>query len=366
MRILLVTPGLGLGGSERLTLTYARGLDARGHTTLIAHGPPDGLAGIARSAGVAHQLVSPRRLGAKTLAEWLRALRALCRDFQPDLIHAQSVRTTVAAAMAAPRTALLATVHGIEPAEELGAAVLFRLSRANVTAVSDASADGVRRYRTAPPIVVIPPGVDVAELRRSSREEPATPIPARRPLVTCLARHDPVKGVDVLVEAFPAVLEAVPGAGLQLVGAGSTHAEVVARIAELGIGHAVDVAGFQPSPAPYLAAADLVVLPSRREGLPVSALEAFAIGKTMVATAVGGTPDVVRDGETGWLVPPEQPAAMAHAIVEALRDPAERARRAERAGALVERSYSMDGMIDRIEELCRSLGAERDALPAAA
>src|SRR3954469_8953279 len=72
VRILLVTPGLGLGGSERLTLAYARGLSARGHAALIAYGPPDRLGTAADEAGVARRLVSERRLGARTLPEWLR------------------------------------------------------------------------------------------------------------------------------------------------------------------------------------------------------------------------------------------------------------------------------------------------------
>ena len=116
---------------------------------------------------------------------------------------------------------------------------------------------------------------------------------------------------------------------------------------------------------PYLAAADLVVLPSRREGLPLSALEALALERAVVATAVGGTPDVVRPGETGWLVPPEQPGALAAAIVEALLDPAECARRARRGRELVERSYSTEVMIDRIERLYDEVAGKRvpDAPP---
>ena len=122
----------------------------------------------------------------------------------------------------------------------------------------------------------------------------------------------------------------------------------------------------QTNPAPYLAAADLVVLPSRREGLPVSALEAFALGRAVVATDVGGTPDVVQDGTTGWLVPPEQPEALADAIVAALSEPEERARRAREGRELVARSYSSGAMIDRIEDLCRALAGRRTSRPGAA
>jgi glycosyltransferase involved in cell wall biosynthesis/peptidoglycan/xylan/chitin deacetylase (PgdA/CDA1 family) len=365
VRILLLTPGLGLGGSERLTLAYARGLNARGHSTLIAHGPPLRLADAADEAGVERLLVSEHRLAVRSLPEWLRALHALIREFKPDLVHTQSVRTTVAIALAAPRMPLLATVHGIEESEELGAALALRFSRARVAAVSQASADGLERHRFAPEVVIVPGGVDIADLERASRAPSATPIPSRRPLVACLARHFPVKGVDVLVEAFPRVLEAVPEAGLLLVGGGPDHDALIARSEALGIREAVTFTDRQTSPAPYLAAADLAVLPSRREGLPVSALEAFALGKAVVATAVGGTPDVVRDGETGWLVPPEDPAALAAAVISALAQPEERERRARAGHALVAREYSMEAMIDRIENLCRSLIARRARRPGA-
>ena len=360
VRILLLTPGLGLGGSERLTLAYARGLSARGHVTLVAHGPPSHFVESADEAGIARLMVSENRLSPRTLPEWLRALHALVADFEPDVVHAQSIPTTAAMALASPRTPLVATVHGIEESNERGAALILRASRARVIAVSRASADGLERHRLAPSVVVIPGGVDIAEIERAALEPPATPIPGRSPLVVCLARHFPEKGVDVLVEAFPDVLAAVPDAGLVLIGGGPDHDALKARSEALGIGAAVAFTDMQSNPAPYVAAADLAVLPSRREGLPVSALEAFALHKAVVATAVGGTPDVVRDGETGWLVPPDEPALLAAAIVTALSRPAERARRAALGRALVASTYSTDALLDEIEALYRAaVGTKR-------
>jgi glycosyltransferase involved in cell wall biosynthesis/peptidoglycan/xylan/chitin deacetylase (PgdA/CDA1 family) len=349
VRILLVTPGLGLGGSERLTLAYARSLGARGHDVLVVHGPPErfseaDVAGIAR-----HRMAE--RLSARTFPAWIRSLRSIVKEFRPDIAHTQSVRTTLVAASAAPNLPLVATVHGIEESEERMAAFALRVSRARVTAVSESSADGVRRHHLAPRVELVPPGVDIEALERAALEPPATAIPERLPRVVCLARHFPVKGVDVLVEAFPGVLAAEPDAGLLLVGAGPDHDALISRVGELGIAHSVSFAGRQLNPAPYLAAADLVVLPSRREGLPVVALEAFALSRAVVATAVGGTPTVVRPDETGWLVPPEQPAALAAAIVEALGDPGGRAERARRGHEIVERDYSLVATIDRIEAL---------------
>jgi L-malate glycosyltransferase len=349
VRILLVTPGLGIGGAERLTLAYARLIGARGHDVMIVHGPPETFAA-ADGVGVSHHLVATRP-GPRAIPEWFRELRSIAREFKPDVVHAQSIRSSAMVAIALPRLPLLVTVHGIEPSEELGAAVVLRASRAHATAVSRASAEGIERHHLAPRVEVVPPGVDLELLRAAARETPQTTMPDRAPRVVCVARHAPVKGVDVLVEAFPQVLSALPGAGLVLVGGGPDHEALKARAAELGIAGAVHFTNRQANAAPYLAAADLVVLPSRREGLPVVALEAFALDCPVVATAVGGTPDVVRPGDTGWLVPPEQPAALAGAIVEALLDPEERRRRAANGKALAARSYSIAAMIDRFEQL---------------
>jgi glycosyltransferase involved in cell wall biosynthesis/peptidoglycan/xylan/chitin deacetylase (PgdA/CDA1 family) len=357
VRILLVTPGLGLGGSERLTLAYARGLVARGHEVLVVHGPPERFAA-ADVAGISRHRVSGRPTP-RQFPDWFRSLRSIVREFRPDIAHTQSVRSMLMVAIALPRTPLITTVHGIEESEERAAALLLRAGRARVTAVSEASAEGVTRHRLAPSVELVLPGVDIEQLERAALEPPATPLPGRRPRIVCVARHFPVKGVDVLVEAFPQVLAAVPGAGLVLVGGGPDTEALTDRVAELGLADAVDFTSRQLNPAPYLAAADLVVLPSRREGLPLSALEALALERAVVATAVGGTPDVVRPGDTGWIVPPEDPDALAAAIVEALLDPAECARRARRGRELVERGYSNEVMIDRIEGLYAEVLRER-------
>ncbi len=207
-------------------------------TTLIAHGPPLPLAERRRSG---HRAARPQRapLSAARCPTWLRALHALVREFKPDVVHTQSVRTTVAVALAAPRTPLLATVHGIEESEELAAALALRAEpRARGGRLA-----GLGRRAAAPPAGAA--GRDRAARRRHrrararARSRPATPIPDRRPLVTCLARHYPVKGVDVLVDAFPRVLEPLPGAGLLLVGGGPEYDALMARVEQLGIAAAV-------------------------------------------------------------------------------------------------------------------------------
>lgn len=160
-------------------------------------------------------------------------------------------------------------------------------------------------------------------------------------LVLMLGRFDPRKGHDVLLDAIPQVLARVPGAHFALAGpAGSPEtrrikAIVQQRVRELGLRERVEVLDAVDA-ATHLRRATLLVLPSHSEGLPNVVLEAFAYSVPVVATAVGGIPEVVTDGDTGWIVPPGKSARLAAALVQALNDPDEARRRGERGRRRVE------------------------------
>jgi peptidoglycan/xylan/chitin deacetylase (PgdA/CDA1 family) len=242
-------------------------------------------------------------------------------------------------------------------ADESRAALLLRAA-SHVTAVSAASAEGLARHRLAPPVEVLHAGVDLAAttLAAAERDVPRHGSPA----FACVARHHHAKGVDVLIRAFPGVLAALPDAGLTLVGGAFDFDDNVALVAELGLGEHVRIVDLVPNAAPYMAAADVLVLPSRREGLPVTALEGAALGRPFVATRVGGTPQVVRDGETGWLVEPDAPAALAAAMVAAGSDLDEARARGRRAREAVVADWPISRMHDRLEQILEQLaGAPR-------
>jgi glycosyltransferase involved in cell wall biosynthesis len=139
-------------------------------------------------------------------------------------------------------------------------------------------------------------------------------------VVGAAGRLSPEKGFGVLVEAAADVLRAEPDAGFVVFGDGPLRAEIAGRIDTLGLGDRVLLPGFQADLDGYLPALDLLVLPSFTEGLPNVVLEAFAARVPVVATAVGGTPEVVEDGINGYLVPAGMPAALAGRIHEALQD----------------------------------------------
>jgi glycosyltransferase involved in cell wall biosynthesis len=142
---------------------------------------------------------------------------------------------------------------------------------------------------------------------------------AEGPLATAITVLRPEKGVGVFLDAVPLVLERMPGARLALVGSGPMEAEVRERAAAFASDPRFAFLRFSPPAAGYLAATDLFVLASDREGLPLGVLEAMACGVPQVATAVGGTPEAV-SSETGVLVPPRDPRRLADAIVDLLGD----------------------------------------------
>jgi glycosyltransferase involved in cell wall biosynthesis len=344
-----MTPTLALGGSETLTIRYASGMRERGHEVMIAYGVKNiQVEALERSQLDAVQL-SSRFPTVGSALEWRRNLRRLIRTFQPDIVHAQSVKSSILVRAAAPRVPLLVTVHGMERADEPKAALALRLIGARVTAVSSATAEGLSRFPWSPAIEPFHAGVDTARLRLDSAGERAFEM-VGAPRLCCVARQKPQKGIDVLLHALTSIAKVFPGAGLTLVGDGEEQEAYEALARELGLGDRTLFTGGVSNAAPYIAAADVVVLASRWEGLPIVALESLALERPLVATAVNGTPMVVIDGETGWLAPPEDASALADVVVECLRAPEEAARRARNGRQLVEEQFPPDAMIDMLEE----------------
>jgi glycosyltransferase involved in cell wall biosynthesis len=208
---------------------------------------------------------------------------------------------------------------------------------ARVVAVSRALADeiaalGVARDR----IAIVMNGVD-AELfyprdRQAARS--ALGLPERAPLAVYVGNLKPEKGVRELAQAWPDVARGCPGAQLAVVGGGPLAGELASA---LGNDASVRLVGAQPlaSIPQWMAAADIIVLPSHVEGTPNVVLEALASGRRVVASATGGVPDLLTSATLGALVPPRDVAALAHTLAAELAapyDPAEVARLGARGG----------------------------------
>jgi glycosyltransferase involved in cell wall biosynthesis len=146
--------------------------------------------------------------------------------------------------------------------------------------------------------------------------------PSRSLRAAFVGRLAPEKALDILLDAWPRVLAAIPGAALTLIGEGPERTALENQAARLEISSSVKMPGIAEDPVSTLRAHDLFVLPSREEGMSIALLEAMALGMPIVASAIPGNRGLIRDGIDGVLFEPENPEALASAIVEAWTNPA--------------------------------------------
>jgi len=187
--------------------------------------------------------------------------------------------------------------------------------------------------------------VDTRALRASLGFAPGDPM------LVVVGRLEPQKGHRILLDALPVVQREFPSVRLVCVGEGSLRDTLEHRARTLGLGESVRFVGQQADIPAWLALADVVVLPSFYEGLPLAAIEALAAGRAMVATDVDGTPEIVVAEETGLLVPPGDPGSLAVAISRLLREPELRLQLAEAGRTRVIERFNEVRQVARTEAL---------------
>ncbi len=254
-----------------------------------------------------------------------------------------------------------------EPATQAAVrALLNRASRRTVArfvAVSEAvgnglTADGVDPSR----IVVIPNGVDTAALRETASRDACVTLAETSRRVGFVGRLEKVKGCEFFIRAAALLAADHPDARFVVAGTGSRAGELRALAAELGLGDTVDFVGYVESAPGLLAALDVVVVPSLSEASGLTAIEALALNVPVVASRVGGLPEVVLDGVTGLLAPPGDAGAIAGAVRRLLGDPA-LARSLAAAGAQrVEERFALDQMVEGYVGLYAELAVLRPPL----
>ena len=334
LRVILFTDADVFAGTERHMLDLARGLTALGVSAKLACPSPAALEDAARRDHLPVLTLPKRGLvdwgAARTLAQKLKAGEA-------DIIHAHNGRTALAAALAvrlAGRGRCVMTQHFLTPnhatqhgpkAVVSAAAhhwVVRQMSR--IFAISEAVRDAMLERGEAPDskITVVPNGITAPDGGSPAETRQALGIGLNTPLVVCAARLEPEKDIASLVSALQTVREAMPDVRCWIAGEGSEKDALDAQIQRLGLEQTVSLLGFRSDAPALMAAADVFVLPSLAEPFGLVLLEAMALGRPVVATRVGGPLEIVADGETGYLVPPSSPAAIAEAIQRLLSDPA--------------------------------------------
>ena len=296
----------------------------------------------------------------------VRELVAYLRHRQIDLLHAHLFRAELLgarAARAAGTPVVVATAHSsrVRSPADITALAALTPSIDRLIAPSAAIATKVRAEgrEGAAEITVVPNGVDSDRFspHRSSQDtaelRAALGIPPDAFLIGVVARLEPEKGHRYLLEALPAIVNAVPSAWLLLVGEGSQTDALRARARSLPLParERVVFAGFQTDVEAVTQAQDVAILPSLREAQGLTLLEAMAARRPVVASAVGGIPETIRDGVDGLLVPPADMGALAAAIIRLARDARLRDRLAASGRRRVQEQFSVTASVRQVEAI---------------
>ena len=304
------------------------------------------------------------RTSAASLAAW-RPLVRLLREERVDVIHAHKFGSNLWASLIgrlAGVPVIVAHEHtwsfqGDLKRQLLDRHVIGRLATVVLT-VSQKDRERMISIERLPPekVVHVPNGI--IPLPTSGADVRAElGVPADAPLVVAVAVLRAQKALHVLVRAAEIVHRALPEARFVIVGEGPERTALVALSRELGLDATVLFAGHRTDVGDVLAAADVVASSSAYEGSPLALMEALGAGKPVVATAVGGVPEIVRDGIEGRLVPPGDPEALAGALLELLRDPELRERMGAAGRLRQQTEFDVHVMVKRLEALYERLFA---------
>jgi glycosyltransferase involved in cell wall biosynthesis len=372
IRLLWLLDTLGIGGAEGLAIPFARSLDRSRFQLYV------GCHGKLENSSVEREL---RRLGVPVFEVGARNLRdraafkrlvELVKREEINVVHAHLTYSAVWSALLSRATGIpsFASLH-VAPAatREFRKTLRFRLATDfrdrlmrfvlnrwsnGVIAVSAAlrqtylEGGGLRPGK----VQVVHNGIELARFRRDRAEtrarlERELDIPSGVPILVTVSVLRPAKGIEVLLDT----VRRVPDAYFLIVGGGPKEEEFHGLAAKSGVGERVRWAGFRTDVDALLAGCDVFVHPSLADAFPTVLLEAMAAGLPVVASGVGGIPEIVLPGVTGELVPPGDPDALASALNALLADRGKMARMSEAAQERAQREFSAEAWLARLGQL---------------
>jgi len=387
VKVLRVIARLNVGGPALHVAYLTAGLAERGYDTTLVAGTiargEESMAFVADAHNVhvetlsdLHREISPIR----DLRAILRLARLIRRE-RPAILHTHTAKAgavgRIAALLAgdARPPIVVHTFHGHVLRGYFGRTMTFGFrtlerwlarTTTSLVAVSPEVRDDLVALRVAPAskFTVVRLGIDLAHRiasdgaqRRETRRQMGLRDDAF--VVGWVGRMTAVKNTDSLVRALQALVDLGVDARLLLVGDGPDRDHLERYAHELGVMKRCLFLGYQEDVARFYDAIDALVLPSVNEGTPVSVIEALAAERPAVATRVGGTPDIIRDGIDGFLVDPADPDDLAERLAELARDAPRRAAMGAAGRARVLERYAVSRLIDDIDRLYRELLAER-------
>ncbi len=373
MRILLTSVAIEGGGAEQVVADLATGLAASGHEVGVAFlEGTDARVPALEEAGIeCHRLLSRRQFAESALSDFtpscITRFRRVVHDFRPDVIHAHVPRATLWMGLAKRifrlRVPLVYSEHSIQETYPSWIPWVYRAflpASDHVVAVSEAAGASFRRRwgwgedRVTP----IWNGIGIGRIAASRTAEAvrnALGCAPDAPVACNVANLTAPKAHSVLITAMSQVHGRLPEARCWV--AGSPHIDYGAAerarecLAWLGAEEYVSLLGARSDVPDLLGACDVFVLSSRQEGFPITILEAMAAGKPVVTTDVGGCAEAVVDGETGVVVPPENPEALAEALEYVLTHPDEARRMGEAGRRRVEEHFTVEAMVRKHVEV---------------
>ena len=384
VRVLRIFSRLNIGGPSVHVILLSAYLRDRGYETRLVVGTEAGREGnmfeLAREKQVECEPLAGlgREIAPLSDLRALLGLKRLIRAWKPTIVHTHTAKAGMLGRLAARLAGVPIVVHTFHghvlrgyfsPAKT----ALFRRLETHLAgyadvlvAVSEEVKNDLVRFGVAPAgrIRVIPLGLELAHLagplpRGALRREAGFASDA--PLVGMVGRLVPIKDAPTFLRAARLVRDARPDVRFALVGDGDERPALEQLASELEVSGALHFSGWRSDLRPVYGDLDLVVNSSLNEGTPVALIEAMAAGRPVVATRVGGTPDLLGGGERGRLVPPADPETLARAILEALVEPATASRRSQAAREHVLARHSIERLVHDVESLYREMADRRAA-----
>ena len=348
----------GWGGQELRILTEMEGMARRGHRLHLVAPANAQIVAAAHARGLSVEVlpIEWKRLpGLVAMRRWLAR-----HAFEFDVINAHSstdawlaalARTTLPGAPALVRTRHLSTPVNRLPTTRW----LYQRATAHIVVTGEALKTRLVRHNGYDPATItsVRTGIDLVRFRPRDRAAMRAQCGVdARPSVGIVATLRDWKGHDYLLEAWRELKAIIPGWQLVIIGDGPRRAHLAERVRELALGADVRFTGNQDDVPAWLACLDIAVLPSYGdEGVPQSLMQAGVCGLPAVSTPVGAIAEAVVDGETGLLVPPRNPRALAQALATLMNDRAQRERMGRVAHAYAQTHFGIDAMLDAMEAI---------------
>jgi len=363
MKIAHCIHGLGIGGAQQIVRLIVRGRSPEFEH--LVYSPSGGVFAEEIAAAGAGVRVIPRRI-AKLDPLWALALCRAMRADRVELVHAHlfgdSLHGYLGARLAGGIPVLL-TLHGLARAYTGLQRHGYRWLLARVAGVIACTEAAGRSFaeEIAPPgvrIENVANGIEPPPAREAARHpdwlDPRSPVP----LIAGVGRFAEEKGFTYLIDAVAELAQRGLPVRLALIGDGPLRGALEEHACRRGVADSLIFPGFCADVRGLLPAFDALVVSSLHEALPVTVLEAMAAGRCIVATAVGGIVEAIRDGCEGVLVPPADVPALADALHRVLADPELRARLGRNAERRYREHYTAEAMVARYEEIYRRIAAQ--------